>query len=273
MDIDKNSKKSEESDDDDASKITTVTEIVDVNDKDSEENDNLYVGAFGNGQAFLRSTLYKALRENKVLKIKVMLKNTEFPQRPKKLIAELFQIKDFSGKNSLVLFTKDDFPSTSYIAVVDYLKANFTFKNLATFESIHHSEYLFIFKFYFSLVLSNEDTRDKIKNKLCNIKNTVQLQQNKLITGVDFPFPNSVGGFSAHLLTWAEMNNIPSVCYISVSDYYDICMDSIKIFYSCASTYAVMREKLDEEYLKMNSVNLKMSVFVQYQTAKNMLYV
>ena len=68
-----------------------------------------------------------------------MVKNTEFPSRPKKLVAELYQIKDHSG-NSLVLLTKDGFSSLSYITVVDYLKANFTFKNAASFESVHISE-------------------------------------------------------------------------------------------------------------------------------------
>jgi len=69
------------------------------------------------------------------------------------------------------------------------------------------------------------------------------------------------------------MNNIPSVCYISISDFYDICLDSVKIFYGSAATYASMREKLDDNYLKSNNVNLKMSVFQEYQTEKKMLYV
>ena len=52
-----------------------------------------------------------------------------------------------------------------------------------------------------------------------------------------------------------------------------ICLDSVKTFYGSAATYASMREKLDDNYLKSNNVNLKMSVFQEYQTEKKMLYV
>jgi len=82
-----------------------------------------------------------------------------------------------------------------------------------------------------------------------------------------------LGGFSAHLVTWTEINNIPTVCYVSVVDYYDICLDSVKVLYGTAATYASMREKLDDSYLTTNNVNLKTSVFHEFQAVKEMLYV
>lgn len=142
MEVEKNIENTSQdsSDDDDSSKITTLTSVVEVNSIDSKENGNLYVGIYGNGVAYLKSVFYKPLRENRVLKVKFMVSNTEFPTRPKKLIAELFQIRDQSG-NSLVLLLKDGLSTLSYITLVDYLSKNFSFKNVAIFNSINVKEY------------------------------------------------------------------------------------------------------------------------------------
>ncbi len=133
-------KKSNESDDDEVKKSEIETDIIEVNDIDSKENANLYVASYGNGVAFIKSVFYKALRENRVLKSKFWQKNVEFPNRPKKLVAELYQIQDYGNAKSIVLLLKQDFNHDNYIRVVDYLKANFSFKNIASFNSMHKSE-------------------------------------------------------------------------------------------------------------------------------------
>ncbi len=104
-----------------------VLDPVELSPFDSTDNESLLVGIYGNGFAFLKSSLLLELKANRAYKVKFMTKNKVHKQIPKKLICELYQINN-NGKNYLVLLTKSYFGNYFYNEVLEYINQNLALK-------------------------------------------------------------------------------------------------------------------------------------------------
>lgn len=235
------------------------TEAVELNNLDSLENDYLLVGIYGNGSAFLKATLFKEMRSStNSYKLKFMVKSQKDQSRAKKITAELYQFT-YNGRTNLVLHTKQNFSDQSYDYILEYLKSkNLKYSKVVVFDSNHNSE----------LILSEQC------ENLYSLKNSVQLKSNQLIKPKNFPAPNTVGGFSAYLITYHEVFEIPCVVYVAVSNLYEVCLESIRSFNGCSVTYPFFREKLSEDYFKNEQISLASirSLFKEYNSFKNLVY-
>jgi hypothetical protein len=235
------------------------TEAVELNPLESLENDYLLVGIYGNGSAFLKAALFKEIKSsNNSYKLKFMVKSQKDQSRAKKITAELYQFT-YNNRTNLVLHTKQNFSDQSYDYLLQYLKGkNLKYSRVAVFDSNHKSE----------LILN-----EQFEN-LYSLKNSVQLKSNQLIKPKNFPAPNTVGGFSAYLITYHEVFEIPCVVYVSITNLYEVCLESIRYFNGCSVTYAFFREKLTEDYFKNEQISLASirSLFKEYNSFKNLVY-
>jgi hypothetical protein len=124
MEVDKIVDIEENSDDE---KEEEVLHPIEMNAFDQLENESLIVGVYGNGFAFIKSSLLLEIKANKAFKIKYMTRNTEHKQLAKKLICELYQVKEGSTHH-LVLLTKNYLQNHFYNEVLDHLTKTLNLK-------------------------------------------------------------------------------------------------------------------------------------------------
>lgn len=232
------------------------TDAVEMNPLENKDNDHLLVGIFGNGSGFLKSSLYIEMKNNnKSFKIKFMSKHSKNNTKAKKVCAELYQFTN-NNVNHLVLHTKQNLVSQNYKFIVDYLKNNgIVYKRVAVFDSVHKSDFFGEVGVY------------------C-VKNSMQLKSNQLIRCQNLPSPNTIQGFSAYLLTYNEVIDVPSVVYLMVSSHYDVCIDGLNLFNPTTISYVFLRNKLSEEYFNNNGIT-KSAVHLllkEYNSSKNLVY-
>ena len=136
MEIDQIVEKEEKSDEE--KEQEDVLDPVELNSFDTKDNENLLVGIYGNGYAFLKSSLLLEIKANKAFKIKFMSKNKENKQLAKKLICELYQIKDSSNNHHLVLLTKNYLDNYFYNEILDYInfELQLKYKQVIIAESV-----------------------------------------------------------------------------------------------------------------------------------------
>lgn len=237
----------------------TETEAVEINPLESLENDYLLVGIYGNGSAFLKAALLKEIKSNNhSYKLKFMLKSKKDQSRARKATAELYQFTH-NNKTNIVLHTKENFSDQGYSQVVEYLKSkNVKYSRVAVFDCNHLSE----------LILTEQ------YDNLYSLKNSIQLKSNQLIKPKNLPAPNTVGGFSAYLITYHEVYDVPCVVYLSVTNLYEVCLESIRSYNGCGVTYPFLKEKLTEEYFKESQIGLVSirSLFKEFNSFKNLVY-
>jgi hypothetical protein len=235
------------------------TDAVELNALDNKDNDYLLVGIFGNGSGFLKSALYKDLRvKSDSYKIKFLVGHHNDKTRPKKIVAEVHQFSA-NNINHLVLHTKQNFCNQSFKFVIDYLKNNgISYKRVAIFDSMHHS---------YTFNLENKET-------VFSLKNTKQSQSNQLIKPKSLPAPNTIGDFSAYLLTYHEFVDIPCVTYIAVTNHYEVCLDSVRLYEETSVTYPFFKEKLSQDYFTKNQISNQsiQSLFKEFNSFKNLVY-
>ncbi len=235
------------------------TDAVEINPLDTKDNDYLLAGIFGNGSAFLKASLYHEMKSNnKSFKIKFMSRYAKDRTKAKKVCAEIYQFSTNDTSN-LVIHTKGNLSEQSYKYIVDYLSSNgITYKRVAVFDSAHTSR-LF------------GDVQDGV---YC-LKNSIQIQSNQFIPSQPLPSPNTIQGFSAYLLTYFEVNRVPTVVYIGASNLYEVCLGSMACFDKTAVSYAFLRKKLTSEY--MNSKNITgttmQMILREYNSSRSMVYI
>lgn len=238
-----------------------VNSTVEVNDLDSKENDYLIVGSHGNGSAFVKSALYLELKANKTLKVKFMTQFEKNKNKPKRLVAELYQIRNNTNSaNNLVLLTKEVLDHRSYRFIADYITSgtNLTIKRAVVFDSCHISD----------LITFESQTREGL---YC-LMNKAQIKTNQLVQAENYPGPNTIKGFCAYLLVNSEVKKIPCIVYISAINDYEVGLKSVRTFERVGSTYAFLREKLTDTYFKENNIALTNLPFKEYNTFKNNFY-
>lgn len=234
------------------------TDALELNNLDSKSNDYLLVGIFGNGSGFLKSSLYTDLRSNNnSFKIKFMTRMGKEKSKAKKISAEIHQFT-IDNVSHLVLHTKQNFSDQSFKFVVDYLKnSGITYKRVAIFDSDHVSSTIGL----------------QSSGVFC-LKNSMQLRSNQLVRVKNLPAPNTVGGFAAYLMTYHEVLDLPCVVYMAVTDLYEVCLDSVRLYDEVGPTYAFFREKLSEGFFKSNNIQVSSihSLFKEFNAFKNLVY-
>jgi hypothetical protein len=238
------------------------TEGVELNNFEIKENDYLLVGIYGNGSAFLSSSLLVDFKnDNKAYKVKFSAKLKKDSTRPKKLIAELKQIT-LKNVSHLVLLIKQNFTNQSFKKVFEYLEKNgITYKRVAVFDGVSSTNFI-------SLTTEGEQR----PQGLFHLKNRKQSQANQLIKAQILPSPNSVSGFSAYLLASHDFKDIPCVVWVSVSNIYEICLESMLLFNDSGVTYEFLRNKLSEDYLKEHNITSANFLLREYNSYKNLVY-
>lgn len=232
---------------------------VEMNNFDSQANDYLLVGVYGNGSAYLKTALHEELKD-KAYKIKFMAKLAKDKTKPKKIVAELYQIQNKNNYH-LVLLTKQNFTDQSYKFVIDYLKnINLTYKRVVVYDSKHSTNYL------------TNNQEEQTKNLCFCLKNTRQLQSNQLIRVKSLPVPNTISEFSAYLITYHDFIDVPCVVYIAITNLYEVCLESVRIFNESTVSYEFLRDKLTEEYFISKNIPYKSNLFKEYNAFKNLVY-
>jgi hypothetical protein len=122
------------------------------------------------------------------------------------------------------------------------------------------------------LIGENYGRQSDFSNKLYYIKSKLQHQMNKITAGTQLPNPNSIGDFSAYLFAWVDSKNLPCLSYIAVVDSLEINLSSIKIYEKTGGPYIVLRDKVSENYLKQNNIDLNLSVFQEFKDLISTLY-
>jgi hypothetical protein len=234
------------------------TNAVEVNNLDNKSNDYLLVGIYGNGSGFLKSSLYTDLKVNvNSYKIKFMTRIGKDSTKAKKIAAEIHQFT-LNNISHLVMHTKQNFTDQSFKSVIDYLKTNgITYKRVAIFDSAHLSSTVGL----------------ELSGVFC-LKNSMQMKSNQLIKVKNLPAPNTVQSFAAYLLTYHEVVDIPCVVYLAVSDLYEVCLDSVRLYNETSPTYAFFREKLSQDFFNSHQIQTSTihTLFKEFNAFKNLVY-
>jgi hypothetical protein len=234
------------------------TEGVELNNLENKNNDYLLVGIFGNGSGFLKSALFTDLKSNNnSYKIKFMTRMGNDKSKAKKVSAEIHQFT-IDNISHLVLHTKQNFSDQSFKYVVDYLKNNgITYKRVAIFDSNHLSSTIGL----------------ESSGVFC-LKNSMQLRSNQLIRVKNLPAPNTIQSFAAYLMTYHEVVDLPCVVYMAVTDLYEVCLDSVRLYDEVSTTYAFFREKLSQGFLSSNNIQVSSihTLFKEFNAFKNLVY-
>lgn len=237
-----------------------VLHPVEMNSFDSLENESLIVGLYGNGFAFVKSSLLTLIKANKAFKIKYMTRNVKNKHAAKKLLAELYQITE-GGATHLVLLTKQYLDNYFYNQLVDHIRESLklNYKSIIIAEGVFSSR----------LIAKTDKERENHINKSFQIRNSFFTGSSGLN---NYPFPNKIRGFGAYLLAHAEFNKIPSILLISSQDEYRIDLKSISLFEGFSQGNSLFRDKLSETYLKSNQINLTQSVFAELDSNNKLIY-
>lgn len=262
MEIDSESKKRIDNDDDEEERLAQrnllETCYVDINDFESQDVDYLLYAETGNASAFLKASLYEEIKRNgKALKGKFMQFKPEEKNKPKKLVAELYQFKTESSYN-LVLLAKENLNIQNFKTISEHLVSNgvFKIKRFVLFASRYHKDLL---------------TTQDLSNKLFCIKNSIQLQVNQLIKAEPLPVMNSIRGFPAYMLKKCEILGFPCVIYLASYENLQVGKENLAIFSDTSVTYPFFRNKLDEEYLKSKGIKLQ-EILSEFNSHKLGLY-
>lgn len=224
-----------------------MNEITDKN------NEYLLIGVFGNGSGFLKASFFKEMKASGAFKIKFMTSGTEDTNKKKSLCAELYQVTMSDGKKASILLTKSTTSGKSYELLFKYFAdEKILFNNVIVLDSIY-------FKNFVSF--------DKVENKcftLQSSKNTINLGSTPLL-----PPPNGIGGFSAFALQYCDFKDIPCTVVVSVHNFFDICLESVRVF-SGAFEGLIFGGKVSDEYFAKEKIELGQlkSVFNEFNSAK-----
>jgi len=115
-----------------------VLDPIEMNNFDSVENKDLIVGIYGNGYAFIKSSLLLEIKASKAFKIKFMIKNKLHKHLAKKLICELYQI-NHNNNYHLVLLTKNYLDGYFFNEILDHINQKYSLKynNIIIADSIY----------------------------------------------------------------------------------------------------------------------------------------
>lgn len=235
------------------SKTTAENSIIELNSITEKNNDYLLIGTFGNGSALLKSSFFNEMKTQKnAFKIKFMYQGKDILKK-KVLAAELYQI-EASSKHILILLTKNGFVDDNKKYIIDYFKENkITFKETIIFESIFTKDLIYY---------------PEIKNECFYIKG----RNCKLQTGnlKKLPPPNAIGDFGGFFMHWADFNDMPCILFISVINYYDIGLESVRVYSEATKEYDFLKGKIDDNYFKANNININClnSVFKEFNYLK-----
>jgi hypothetical protein len=229
------------------------TDSVELNEF-KKENYYLLVGIHGNGSGYLRAALYTELKtDNKSYKVKFLAKSAKDSNKPKKIVAELYQV-EINERCHLILLSKSGISDQSFKYIVDFLDNNTTFKQVVVYDSLHLSK-----------TILPEDFPDT----LYSLKNTKQLQCNQMIAPKGLPAPNTIQDFAAYLITYYDFKDIPCVVYVLITSLYEVCLHSIKHFET--PTYDFLRQKLTQNHIEENKINISL-LLKEYNSFKNSVY-
>ena len=235
------------------SKSLAENSIIELDSITEKNNDYLLIGIYGNGSGLLKASFFNEMKTQKnAFKIKFMYQGKDLLKK-KVLAAELYQIQ-VNSKHILILLTKNGFIDDNKKYIVDYFKDNkITFKETIIFESIFTKD----------LIYSSE-----VKNECFYIKG----RNCKLPTGnlKKLPPPNSIGGFAGFFMNWADFNDMPCILLISVFNYYDIGLESARVYSEGTKEYEFLKGKIDDNYLKTNNIDINClnSVFNEFNYLK-----
>lgn len=243
-----------------------LTENSEMNQITAKDNDYLLIGIYGNGSAYLKSSLFQEIiRGNQTLKQKFFSRDKDSKdKKPKKTIAELYQFEGKNNTNHLVLLTKENISNQNYNKILEIIKSLTTFKRVVILDSIHKSGFLFTN----SDKNNFQENSEHFKAEVFCMKNSAQLNMNQLIKVENIPYPNTVSGLPGFIISYCEFNNIPCVCYLLVTDIYEVCLDSLKQFSKINVSYEFLREKLSEGYLKDNGITTQNLNLKEYNSYK-----
>lgn len=249
VEIDTKLPKEEEIDSSDDEKVEDKdllqTEFLSLNNFDNTESRYLMVGTYGNSSAYLKSALYEEIKRNtKAFKGKFLQSSNADKKAPKKVVAELYQFTENESSN-LILLLKKDLSFQSYKFIVDFLlNDKLKVSSVVILRSVLYKDIIY------------EGNKEEIKQSLFVLKNSIQQQCNQLIRGNELPKFNGASGFTAYLFTKTEILSIPCVLYTAAHTEYDVCFENLSIFDKCSITYAFLRQKMTQDYIKEKNIPL-----------------
>lgn len=233
------------------------TQVIELNDFESKDNDYLLVGIFGNGSGYLKAALFDEIKGNhKSFKVKFMSR-LKTSNQGKSIIAEVYQFK-FKENYHLVLHSKENLNQQSFKFIFDWLNERLSFKRIVSLESVHCSKFV-----------SNENN---VSPMVYCLKNRIQLSSNQLIAAPNYPSPNAIQELSAYLLVIGELKNIPCVVYVLLTDVYEVCLETVKLFDKVSVSYEFFKTKLSQENISRIGKNILNIQFREFNTYQNLIY-
>ena len=211
---------------------------IELNDITNKSNTFLFVGAYGNGSALLKTCFYLEMKNQRnCFKTKFQFQGKD-KKNKKVLSAELYQIDVGNNEFVLVLLTKSGFVGRNQKYIIKYLEDNkITFNAIVSFDCLTMNNYY-------------------AENKKAGVF-YIHNDKYNLSKGNSTPLllPNDVTGFSAYLLKYADFKDIPCIVFVSVFDQLDIGFDSIKTYEDSLNEFKFFNGKLDKEYYTKNKID------------------
>lgn len=239
--------------------LDITNNYIEINDIENKVNSFLLIGTYGNGSALLKLSFYLEMKNQKnSFKTKFYFQDKS--QRNKKVFfAELYQL-EINGTQNLILLTKSGLVGKNYKFLLKYLEDNkISFQTIISFDAIWSHNFFFESqKMDVTFVIKN----DKFNNKLDNCP--------------ILKMPNTVTGFSAFVLKYADFMDIPCAVFVSVVSQKDIGIESVNVYENCLDNFNVFsKDKLKKEYFEKNNVDysdLKL-IFNEFNAAKKSYFI
>lgn len=256
-------KNNEESDSDHYSedeKELLITSYHDLNTFDSNDNRYLIFGTYGNATAYLKTALYLETKKNHLAIKGKFMEGKANDKKPKKLVAELYQIKH-ENEYSLLLVPKDKFNKQNYQTVTDFLfSGTLKINSILAFDS----------KFYKDVIFDG-NKEIEIKDKLFSLKNSKQSQSNQFIKPKELPKFNGAVGFIAYLFVKSEILKLPLTVYFAFYSELEVCSSNLRIFDDCSFTYSFLKNKVDQDFIEANSIRIQ-DILKEFNSYKSCIY-
>jgi hypothetical protein len=119
------------------------------------------------------------------------------------------------------------------------------------------------------IISKTEKAKSLFGNNLFHIKNSHFSQSVSL---EPYPFPNKIRGIGSYFITYSEIFKIPCLALISSQEEYLIDLNSISLFNKFAQGHSLLKDKLSENHIKSNKINLGLSVFAELDSNSKLIY-
>jgi hypothetical protein len=211
---------------------------LELNDITIKQNKLLLIGTYGNGSALLKTCFFLEMKNQRnCFKTKFQFQGKD-KKNKKVLAAELYQIDIGNNENILILLTKSGFVGRNSNYIIKYFEdKNITYNSIISFDSITMNNFYAEKKIQGTYYLCNEAY--KLSKGNANL----------------FLQPNSIVGFSAYILRYADFKDIPCIVFVSVFPQFDIGFDSVKIYEDGLSGFDIFKGKLEKEYYAKNKID------------------